>query len=406
MYQLNETIEKMILGKSSYIGNFDNGILIKLEKDEEKIIDKIRPQTYCSEEDFGETPDLLKKMKESGCFETVEQPLATAYLHITNICNLNCIGCYSYDRTRNCQDKLSFENIKYIIAQLAENGVDTLTISGGEPMIRQELVEIARYAKEIGIETLNIITNGTLFDEEKLKGIKPYVDALPVSIDGYSETNPQFIRDEGTFPKVIEFVKRAKAMGLPISILPTLHQYNIGFLDEYMKLSKKLQVPISFSLLTCSGELADYIPSKENLDYLAEYFIQYMGSGMVPLQDYSMLEARKSCGAGKSIISISANGNVYPCHMMHTKEVIMGNVLETPLKEILERENKVPSVDEICECENCSVKNLCGGGCKARALLIKGSLQKPDPYCELNLKFYSRFIEEKMKCEGSLQTIY
>lgn len=395
MFQINQSAELFELNGNTYLGDFESGALILMSEKRKKILKGFDCGKKFAESDFSGDPELLKELVQGGYFETVEQPLATAYLHVTNICNLNCIGCYSFDRTRNCADKLSLDQIRYIIDQLAENGVETITISGGEPLIRGDIVEIVRYAKEnVGIGTVNLITNGTRFHKDQLLQLKEYIDALPVSIDGYNYENPRFLRDEGTFPKVMEFVKMARDMGLPVSILPTLHRKNIKAVNEYLKLSEQLKVPISFSLLTCSGELKDYIPKDEDLHDLVTYLFDFMKSGKVPLQDYSEVEARKNCGAGTSIISVTAEGDIYPCHMMHDTDTCMGNLLKTPLREILKNAAKVPSVDQVETCKDCSMKNICGGGCKARALLINGGWNHPDPYCELNKCFFTQFEEE------------
>lgn len=397
MYKMNESVEEIQLENKTFLGNFETGALVLLSKERKKILEEYKKTGIFSKQDCKEEEKFFEELENGGFFEKVTQPLATVYLHITNICNLNCIGCYSYDRTRNCKDKLSLQNIKHILDELASNGVEMLTISGGEPMLRGDLEEILCYAKEeAGIDVINVITNGTLYDEKRLLSIKKYIDSLAVSIDGYSYDNPQFLRDKGTFPKVISFIERARDLGMPIAILPTLHKFNIDAVGEYMKLSRELGVPISFSLLTCSGELEDYIPTEENLGYLADYFMSYMKDGIVPLQDYAYLEAKKSCGAGSSIISVTADGYVYPCHMMHDTEMVMGNILETSLEQILNNAKKIPSVDEVEHCKECELKNVCGGGCKARALLINGSWKQPDPYCSLNRNFYKKYLEEQL----------
>ncbi len=394
MYKFNKSVEKVNLGEKKYICNFNNGAMVSLDEEAERILGADYKEAIRSEKDFKDNQEFWTELDELGYFDEVENPLASAYLHVTNICNLNCVGCYSFDRTRNCKDKLSLENMKHIIDELHANGVEAITVSGGEPMIRTDLVEIVAYAKEVGIETINVITNGTLYDEEKLKALKPYINTLAISIDGYSYEAPRFIRDEGTFPKVVTYIRNAKELGMQLCMLPTLHHYNIEHVEDYLKLSQELQVPISFSLMTCSNELAEYIPTEENLKFMVDFFLDYMKHGTVPLEDYSSLEAKKHCGAGESIISVTAEGDVYPCHMMHDTETKMGNLLETSLEDIIRSAKKLPAVEQIHKCSNCNVKDVCGGGCKARALLVNGSLETPDPYCQMNYDYYNRFVEE------------
>lgn len=398
MYRMNSSVELFQLGKSTCLGNFDSGAIIFLNDMLLDIIKDFSEGKTFTDSDFKEQPELLQELKNGGYFEQYEEPLGSCYLHVTNICNLNCIGCYSYDRTRNCKDVLSLEQIKNILDQLRYNGAEVVTISGGEPLIRQDIGEIVRYAKEdAGFDIVNLITNGTIHDKEKLMSIKYYVDALAVSIDGYNEQNPKFLRDDGTFPKVIEFVKYAKEFGFPVSILPTLHDKNIDYINEYMKLSHELKVPISFSLLTCSGELSDYIPTEEKLISIFEFLTNVVAKGEAGLEDYNDIEARKNCGAGKNIISIAADGTIYPCHMMHDTDTSMGNILEESLSNILKKTSEIPDVDAVSECKDCSVKNICGGGCKARALLINKDLKQPDPYCGLNKRFFLKYMNTKEK---------
>lgn len=396
MYKICKSVELVELNSEKYLADFESGSIIQMSGQREKILgDNFQKKSY-EKEDFSEDPLFFTELEEGGYFQEILQPLSTAYVHVTNICNLNCIGCYSYDRTRNCTDKLTLEDITYILSELVKNGVETITISGGEPLIRKDIVEICRYAKEeAGISVLNLITNGTLYNEEQIKQLKKYVDALAVSIDGYSMESSQFLRDTGSFQKAIGFVKKVRDLELPVSILPTLHKKNIKSIEEYMKLSRELKVPISFSLLTCSEELKDFIPTDDDLSFLAEYLCEYMEKGAVPLQDYSELEARKSCGAGRSIISVTSEGYIYPCHMMHDTDTVMGNIFEKPLEEILHQTEPLPEVDQIEKCQDCEMKYICGGGCKARALLINGSWKNPDPYCSLNLNFYKRFLKER-----------
>jgi radical SAM protein with 4Fe4S-binding SPASM domain len=393
MYKLNKSIEKVVLDGKSFLGNFDNGMLIPVTEKNMELFEKIS-KISCREEDLKDDMDFFNQLQEGGYFEEIIHPLSTAYLHVTNICNLNCKGCYSYDKTRNCKDKLSLQNIKYILEQFVENGVETLTISGGEPTIRKDITDIACYAKKIGVNNLNLITNGTIYDRNKMLCLKRYVDTFAVSIDGYSIDNPHFIRDEGTFTEVMDFINNAKQDGMPICILPTLHRDNIKYIDEYIKLSHNLNVPISFSLMTCSKELENLIPTNEELSFLADYLLKYMRSGSVPLQDYDGMQARKYCGAGKNIISVTAEGDVYPCHMMHGTNTKMGNILELPLNEILNNCIHFPSVDEIDGCKSCDVKNICGGGCKARVLLMNNTIDQPDTYCKMNKKYYKQYVTE------------
>ena len=142
MYKLNKSVEKIELNNQMFLANFETGAMVLLDDARKKILDNVSAQRTLREEIFINDQEFLEKMLDGGYFDTIEQPLASAYLHVTNICNLNCIGCYSYDRTRNCKNKLSLKQVQYIIRELVDNGVEQITISGGEPLIREDLVSI------------------------------------------------------------------------------------------------------------------------------------------------------------------------------------------------------------------------------------------------------------------------
>lgn len=73
--------------------------------------------------------------------------MASAYVHITDNCNLHCVGCYSHVEKRNKKTDLTYKEICYELDQLADNGVKIIVISGGEPFIREDIELICKYAK-------------------------------------------------------------------------------------------------------------------------------------------------------------------------------------------------------------------------------------------------------------------
>ena len=209
------------------------------------------------------------------------------------------------------------------------------------------------------------------------------MDDIAVSIDGYDEEHSKFIRDDGIFPRVIGTIEMLRDLGLNVVILPTLHRKNIDCMAKYLELSKRLNVAISYSLMTCSNEFEEYIPTTEQLIKWRNCF---NGSNedltLEADKDNCDVLVRKSCGAGTNTISVAANGNIYPCHMLHDEKLLMGNIKETKLKDILENAKPIPEYKEVC-----------GGGCRARAFLVKDDINDPDPYCKMFKNFYDDYID-------------
>ena len=109
------------------------------------------------------------------------------------------------------------------------------------------------------------------------------------------------------------------------------------------------------------------------------------------------LGVRRSCGAGVRTLSVAADGTVYPCHMLHDRRLAMGNAFSDDAEKIMGGEvaRQFAELDarKFDRCDACSRRPMCGGGCRARALMSTGSLAGCDPYCALPSAYYDRLGE-------------
>lgn len=117
------------------VGNFENGSFIGLNEKGLNLINYIKENNTLPESMDAEEEMLVAALDKGEYFKknTNTSALKSCYIHVTNRCNLNCIGCYSFDCTRNTIDDLSLDDLKDIMNQLKEAGVENVTISGGEP---------------------------------------------------------------------------------------------------------------------------------------------------------------------------------------------------------------------------------------------------------------------------------
>lgn len=398
------------IGGVPVIGNFDNGSIIGLTGEAAAFCRQVMAQGVEPNEVPQCHEELFAALVAGHFFDDPSQPpqpkTMSAYLHLTQRCNLHCVGCYSLDCGRNRLADPSLENVKRALEQLAKNGCNTVVFSGGEPFLREDLGEILRYAREVcGIPVLQIITNGTKVTAQALEAVKPYVTGIAVSIDGYSHQQPTYIRDKGIFGSVVDAVVMCRDTGIQTSILPTVHTKNYDRMADYVKLSRELNVEISFSLLTCSPmdqALSRWLPTPEQLSAIAMELIQIGMEGNVSVNDMPIgngMDARKSCEVGCKIVSIGADGTVYPCHMLHDPALSMGNVFETDLAVILDgdlaRHCRSLHVDQFEGCKDCEHRYLCGGGCRARSYYVHKNLTSHDFYCPMT-KTYFGWLSENL----------
>jgi MoaA/NifB/PqqE/SkfB family radical SAM enzyme len=142
---------------------------------------------------------------------TVSRPLVPpehVYFSLTNRCSLSCVMCDIPKNRGSQEDELSTDAVKKIILQIKELGVIHLIFSGGEPLLRSDLIELIRYSRENGIRWVDIITNGTLCDDELARQlIASGLNHITVSLDGLSAVNDA-IRGEGSFAKSVAAIDK------------------------------------------------------------------------------------------------------------------------------------------------------------------------------------------------------
>ncbi len=396
---LNKDVELFQIDGISILGNFQNGAVIGLDEEGKDYIlnNQMVDETKVISSNIAELREALLELDFYQ--HKTEKEIDAAYLHVTDRCNLHCLGCYSFVDSRNEKKDLSTNDFFYILLSLREAGIKKLVISGGEPFLRRDLGEILRYGKEVcNIQYITVITNGTL-DFSLYESSIPYMDEINVSVDGFNK-DTEFIRDKGIMPKVIETIKKLKVR-LTVNLIVTLHKKNKDYMEDYRAFAAYLGVNYSFSIFTAEPEnemFRDYVLTDEDLFSIEKKLMDL--NGEVSLQDFPVdgfnLVCRKKCEAGNKLISIAADGTVYPCHMLHKEQFALGNVLRQSISDIVFREGNPfqhLSVDKMKGCRNCNYKYLCGGGCRGRSYLYYSVLDEKDAYCTMIKNYYSDIME-------------
>lgn len=397
------------------VGDAATGYLIGLTPEGAAVCRRMLSEDVDEAEVAAVDPHLPEHLRRGGFLESRERScaLSSAYLHVTQACNLDCVGCYSRDDARNCSEDLPLEKLCSIVDELAAQGVRRLVISGGEPFLREDLADLVRHAKEVaGIAAIDVLTNGTCVTPEKLEALAPYVDRVSVSFDGPSSDAPSPIRGCQRFDQLVEAVRAIRQAGIAAHLIPTIHRENVADIGAYSALAADLGATMNFSLLSApddGGPLSALLPDEAALAELAARMLGTKEHPPVQVADVPVgtgLRLSLGCGAGCSGVSVGHDGRVYPCHMLHDDALALGSFGEggegsageadpdgfappdfTALSQIV--------VDEVEACRDCELKYLCGGGCRARAYYATGDLRGLDPYCAL-MKEHYRLLFEKM----------
>ena len=366
------------------VGSLDTGYAIGLTGEGAAVCERLQKEDVPEEDIAAVDPALLEHLIKGGFFETAKKDrrVLSAYLHVTQRCNLHCAGCYSLDDQRNTLSDAPLSSIKHAVDELASAGVMRLVVSGGEPFLREDLPEIVEHAKRVrSIDSVTVLSNGTCMSEATLQRLAPNVDCVSVSFDGCSASAPAYIREEQRFDELVASVRAVQAAGIQAHIIPTVHAKNIDELKDYVRLSKDLGVTLNFSLLTC--EPNDEVPGGLLPDDEA---LRRLGRSMLTLDD------------GKPILAMDAP--IYPCHMLHRGEYAMGNAFSDAIEEAMQgdvvRRFRELDASLFEDCSDCRYVRICGGGCRARSLFASGNVESKDSYCAMIQEFYDN-LGEAMK---------
>jgi len=351
-------------------------------------------------------------------FKKISQmPIPVVVWNSTLKCNLKCIHCYANAGRK--VNELSTEEAKEMIDDLSSMKIPVLLFSGGEPLLREDIFELAEYAVKKGVPC-SLSTNGTLITEEVAEKLKDAgFSYVGVSIDGMEDVNDRFRGVKGAFKKAFEGLLNAKEAGIMTGIRFTVTRYNLRDVPEVVNLLAENDIP-RFCLyhLVPSGR-ADFeqdITNEERrklIEWLINRAIELHESGYVTeiltvdnpadgvylhlwLKErgeeekaksaLEFLRMRGSDNSGKRIACIDAEGFVHPNQFWW--DYSCGNVREKPLSEIWlnPKDELLLKLREKTKylrgrCGKCRFKEWCGGF-RLRALRA-GDLWGDDPSCYL-----------------------
>jgi radical SAM protein with 4Fe4S-binding SPASM domain len=331
------------------------------------------------------------------------------YLFVTQRCNLKCKHCFVNADTRDTEGLTLFQ-LEGLLDQLRELKVPCIAVSGGEPFIRQDIIDILKAINDRGF-ALNITTNGTLLTPSIVQrivdeGIK--FRFVYVSIEGPKEVH-EFIRGPHSFQRAIEGLKMLHKAGIKAGITATLNGLNIRRIAELEELALTLDAPLGISLIKASGRAINYMGdlfqfsiqdlaiAREEINEMRnnrDVFIYCGELEDITSEDIALLTQLDvaKCGAGISTASVMHDGTVMSCPYMSDyfddQGIRRGNVLESSFRDIWmdSPEFRYVRTFRLNEtCSQCSRYRVdCMGGCPANAYQFWGDPMEIDPLCMLH----------------------
>jgi radical SAM protein with 4Fe4S-binding SPASM domain len=344
----------------------------------------------------------------------------------TQLCNLECSHCYARSDASAYSGELTTAQAKKMIDDISAFGCPVLLFSGGEPLVRKDVPELAEYACSKGLRAV-ISTNGTLIDRplaDRLQKIG--LSYVGISIDGVEATHDRFRCKKGAYQDALRGIRFCRDAGLKVGLRFTMVRDNLADIPAVFDLMEAEQIPrICFYHLVNTGRGEDLgnddgMPSHEETLAALELIVKRTAGlhangqkvevltvdnhadgpwllrkmraekhpGAERVYNLLKLNGGAASGTGVGISCVSWNGDVYPDQFWRNKK--LGNVLETSFGEIWTNPNneflqqlKEKEKHVTGRCADCQYLELCGGNFRARAEASTGDLWAPDSACYL-----------------------
>lgn len=309
------------------------------------------------------------------------------HFEITNVCNLRCKHCYNIKYLESCNKDLSFDEVKIIIDKALLAGCTDFGISGGEPFMREDILDVLNYVKGYPV---HILSNGLLISDEIIEKLNDHLIEYRISLDGIKSHN--LIR--GVDSKlVIDRLKALVEAENVVTVNTMITNYNLNELSDMYELMKQLKVDRwRLDFIFDSGNANSNHMVYEDIDTLLknlkEIIVKYINErpdfelDVNKIFRSSMLEGAKNliynldsypCEYQGSL-TVRPTGDVSFCPSL---DIVYGNILVEDLDDIVQkkawREFETIRVKDIERCVACKYMPFCGGGCRADAYYEQGA---------------------------------
>jgi len=343
--------------------------------------------------------------------------------NVTRRCNLKCIHCYAHAKdTTSFENELSTDEGKALLDDLAQFGVPVILFSGGEPLLRRDLPELARYAVEHGMRAV-ISTNGTLITPEKARLFKEIgLSYVGISLDGMEEVNDRFRGIKGAFQAALSGIRNCQEAGIKVGLRFTINKLNAAEIPAIFDLLEDLDVPrICFYHLVYAGRGSKLIEedlsheeTRAVVDLIMDRTKDLHDRGkpkeVLTVDNHAdgpylylrlrkedperakevleLLKMNEGNNSGRGIGCVSWDGSVHADQFW--RHYTFDNVRERPfstiwtdtsntlMKQLKDKKKYVKG-----RCAQCRWLDICAGNFRVRAEAVSGDLWAPDPACYL-----------------------
>ena len=330
---------------------------------------------------------------------------------VTRRCNLNCVHCRASSERGPYPGELDTNKCLEILDQIALIGMPIVILTGGEPLLKKDIFELALHGTKLGLRMV-MATNGSLITPEISEKIKSSgIKRVSISIDkANAREHDQFRKVPGAFSAALQGIDLLKKAGIEFQINTTVTKDNVHQVHEILDMAIELEaVAHHIFLLVPTGRARDMIDQEiDALEYekLLHWFYD-MGKKVpihlkatcaphyyrilrqeahkkgekVDYETYGLEAVTRGCLGGTSFCFISHDGVLQPCGYL---ELNCGDLRESSFGSIWQNSEIFKQLRDFSaykgKCGRCEYLNVCGG-CRARAFEETGDFMAEEPLC-------------------------
>ena len=352
--------------------------------------------------------------------------------NITRQCNLKCRHCYAQAQGKKPKGELTTQEGKILLDDLSTFGAPVILFSGGEPLLRPDLPELAQYAVAKGMRAV-ISTNGTLITRDLAKILKKVgLSYVGISLDGMEAVNDRFRGVTGAFAQALAGIRNCREAGIKVGLRFTINRLNEDQVAPIFDLLQTEDIPrVCFYHLVYAGrgsqlieEDLDHAQTRQIVDLIIDRTKELFEAGyekeVLTVDNHAdgpylylrllkegssrssevleLLKMNEGNSSGRGIGCVSWDGEVHADQFW--RHFSFGNVREKPFSQIWQ-DTSHPLMAQLKDkkkyvtgrCSECRWLDICGGNFRVRAEAAVGDLWAPDPACYLTDEEIGR-IEE------------
>ena len=342
--------------------------------------------------------------------------------NVTRRCNLRCVHCYAHAQDQAEANELTFAQGQALIDDLAGFGVPVVLFSGGEPLVRKDLPDLAAYAVSKGMRAV-ISTNGTLITAKMAHTLKEIgLSYVGISIDGMEAVNDRFRAVPGAFRAALDGIRNCQTAGIKVGLRFTINRFNVQEIPSIFQLIEEMDIPrVCFYHLVYAGRGSELVKedlsaeqTRQAVDLIIDHTRRLHDQGkpkeVLTVDNHAdgpylylrmlkenparakevmeLLQWNEGNSSGRGIGCVSWDGAVHADQFW--RHYSFGNVRQRPFSEIW-MDTSNPLMAQLKEkkqhvkgrCAECRWLDVCAGNFRVRSEAVTGDIWAPDPACYL-----------------------